>query len=309
MVIEELYENTSGLVVGETHSAIASKRFILDHMEHLARQDVKTLYMEHLLTDIHQDDLDRFADTGVMSKRLLHDLKHLDKGFGTDPSGVYSFENLVVQARRHGIEIRAVDCAASYYIRHVPTNSDTTRQQVLSYFASRTMRRHQQVMGSHKWIALVGESHANTFKNSVPGIAELEQGIGVRVVDVAPGQGQGITIDPGDLVLGGIGQERVAVKNDFRIQIELPARPQLAIPVAARLHNPGMFLVDTSNLLQPTVIHRARDLTLKETPVRYDPAGKVYVEREGWPQVHRQRFNGLEALIEALGEMNLKHVG
>lgn len=309
MVIEELYENTSGLVVGETHSAIASKRFILDHMEHLARQDVKTLYMEHLLTDIHQTDLDRFADTGAMSKRLLHDLKHLDKGFGTDPSGVYSFENLVVQARRHGIEIRAVDCAASYYIRHVPTNSDTTRQQVLSYFASRTMRRHQQVMGSHKWIALVGESHANTFKNSVPGIAELEQGIGVRVVDVAPGQGQGITIDPGDLVRGGIGQERVAVKNDFRIQIELPARPQLAIPVAARLHNPGMFLVDTSNLLQPTVIHRARDLTLKETPVRYDPAGKVYVEREGWPQVHRQRFNGLEALIEALGEMNLKHVG
>src|SRR5207244_2381944 len=108
-------------------------------------------------------DLDRFADTGAMSKRLLHDLKHLDKGFGTDPSGVYSFENLVVQARRHGIEIRAVDCAASYYIRHVPTNSHTTRQQVLSYFASRTMRRHQQVMGSHKWIALVGESHANTF--------------------------------------------------------------------------------------------------------------------------------------------------
>jgi hypothetical protein len=309
MFIEELYENTSGVVVGESHSAIASKRFILDHMEHLARQDVKTLYMEHLLTDLHQADLDRFADTGAMSKRLLHDLKHLDNGFGTDPSGVYSFENLVIQARGHGIEIRAVDCAASYFIRHLPTSSSTTRQQVLSFFASRTVRKHQQVMGSHKWIALVGESHANTFKSSAPGIAELERGIGVRVVDVAPGQSQGIMIDPGEHLLSGIGQERVWVRNDFRIQIELPARPRLAIPVEDRLHNPGMFLIDTSNPLQPTVIHRARDLTLKETPVQFDPWGKVYVEREPWRQVHRHLFNSLEDLIEALGEMNLKHVG
>jgi hypothetical protein len=43
--------------------------------------------------------------------------------------------------------------------------------------------------------------------------------------------------------------------------------------------------------------------------VQFDPSGKVYVEREPWRQVHRHLFNSLEDLIEALGEMNLKHVG
>ncbi|QKF51028.1 membrane-targeted effector domain-containing toxin [Pseudomonas graminis] len=307
MFIEELYENTSGVVIGESHSARASKRFILDNMEHLARQDVKTLYMEHLLTDVHQADLDRFAETGLMSKRLLHDLKRMDHTFRTDPTGLYSFERLVVQARRYGIEIRAIDCAASYFIRHLPTHSGTTRQQVLSYFASRTIRKHQEVMGSHKWMALVGETHANTFKNSVPGLAELEQGIGVRVMDVAPGKGHGIMIDPGEQVPAGLGHEAVQVKNDFRVEIELAPRPQLAAPVGGRLHSPGMFMLDESAPLRPTIVHRSRDRTLKHTPVRFNTAGKAYVERESWPQVHRQPFDNVQALIDALVEMNLKH--
>lgn len=307
MFIEELYENTSGVVIGESHSARASKRFILDNMEHLARQDVKTLYMEHLLTDVHQADLDRFAETGLMSKRLLHDLKRMDQTFRTDPTGLYSFERLVVQARRHGIEIRAIDCAASYFIRHMPTHSNTTRQQVLSYFASRTIRKHQEVMGPHKWMALVGETHANTFKNSVPGIAELEQGIGVRVMDVAQGKGHGIMIDPGEQVPAGLGHESVLVQNDFRVEIELPPRPQLAAPVGDRLHSPGMFMLDESAPLRPMIVHRSRDRTLKHTPVRFNTAGKAYVERESWPQVHRQPFDNVQALIDALVEINLKH--
>ncbi|TDV51383.1 multifunctional autoprocessing RTX toxin-like protein [Pseudomonas graminis] len=308
MFIEELYENTSGVVIGESHSALASKRFILDNMEHLARQNVKTLYMEHLLTDLHQADLDRFAETGLMSKRLLHDLKRMDKTFRTDPTGAYSFERLVVQARRHGIEVRAVDCAASYFIRHLPTHSSTTRQQVFSYFASRTIRKHQEVMGAHKWMALAGETHANTFKNSVPGIAELEQGIGVRVMDVAHGKGRGIMIDPGEQVPAGVNHESVLVKNDFLVEIELPKRPQLAVSAGARLHSPGMFLLDESEPLRPTIVHRSRDRTLKHTPIRFNTAGKAYVERESWPQVHRQPFDNVQALIDALVEMNLNHV-
>lgn len=308
MFIEELYENTSGVVIGESHSALASKRFILDNMEHLARQNVRTLYMEHLLTDLHQADLDRFAETGLMSKRLLHDLKRMDKTFRTDPTGVYSFERLVVQAKRHGIEIRAIDCAASYFIRHLPNQSSTTRQQVFSYFASRTIRKHQEVMGAHKWIALAGETHVNTFKNSVPGIAELEQGIGVRVMDVAHGKSRGIMIDPGEQVPAGVGHEAVLVKNDFLVEVELPKRPQLAAPASAGLHSPGMFLLDESDPLRPTIVHRSRDRTLKHTPIRFNTAGKAYVERESWQRVHRQPFDNVQALVDALVEMNLNQV-
>jgi hypothetical protein len=156
-------------------------------------------------------------------------------------------------------------------------------------------------------MALVGETHANTFKNSVPGLAELEQGIGVRVMDVAPGKGHGIMIDPGEQVPAGLGHEVVQVKNDFRVEIELAPRPQLAAPVGVRLHSPGMFMLDESAPLRPTIVHRSRDRTLKYTPVRFNTAGKAYVERESWPQVHRQPFDNVQALIDALVEMNLKH--
>jgi len=42
----------------------------------------------------------------------------------------------------------------------------------------------QTVNGSHKWVALVGNSHANTFQG-IPGLAELTGVPGLRVQDVA----------------------------------------------------------------------------------------------------------------------------
>ncbi|MFH7391316.1 TraB/GumN family protein, partial [Pseudomonas syringae group genomosp. 7] len=77
------------------------------------------LYMEHMLTDLHQADLDRFIETGQMSKKLLHDLKGLDRGHHTDPGRVYNFEQVEVKARQHGLEIRAIDCASSYHLKGI----------------------------------------------------------------------------------------------------------------------------------------------------------------------------------------------
>ncbi|WP_164446358.1 membrane-targeted effector domain-containing toxin, partial [Pseudomonas viridiflava] len=102
-----------------------------------------------------------------MSKRLLHDLQALDKGHQTDPKGIYTFEKLVIKAQQQGIEIRAIDCLASYHLKGLANETSTTRQQMMNFFASRTVRRHQDVMGFHKWIALVGNSHSNTFMDAV----------------------------------------------------------------------------------------------------------------------------------------------
>jgi hypothetical protein len=219
-ILDRLYENTSGVVVGESHASVASKKFILDNLQHLSDRQVKTLYMEHLLTDLHQADLDRFAETGQMSKRLLHDLKSLDHGHRTDRNGVYTFENLVIQARHHGLEVRAIDTSTSYHLKDIASEAPTTRQQMMNFFASRTIRRHQEVMGAHKWIALMGNTHANTFHNLVPGIAELEQGIGIRVIDVGPGQSRGVMLDPGESLADSLGQNRTFVQSDYRLEIE-----------------------------------------------------------------------------------------
>ncbi|WP_122836995.1 membrane-targeted effector domain-containing toxin, partial [Pseudomonas viridiflava] len=42
--LERLYQHTSGVVVGESHASIASKKLIIDNLPMLAEQNVKTLY-------------------------------------------------------------------------------------------------------------------------------------------------------------------------------------------------------------------------------------------------------------------------
>lgn len=312
-LLEDLYQHTNGVVIGEKHSSIASKKLIIDNMPLLARQDVKTLYLEHLLSDLHQADLDRFVETGHMSKTLLHDLKKLDLGHQTDADGIYTFEQLVIKARANGLEVRAIDCAASYHIREIDHPALSTRQQMFSYFASRTIRKHQEVMGAHKWIALVGNSHANTYEKIVPGLAELEGGIGIRVVDVRPGQSQGVFIDPGQKMKIGLTDRQSVIKSDLRLEMEtlkpvVPVRPAQSLPVSERLTRPGLFLIEESTDNLPVIVHRSRDNVIHRTPVKVNAQGEVYIERATWSTVHQKPFEDMDALIVGLEEINLTRV-
>ncbi len=310
-LLETLYQHTDGVVLGEAHSSIASKKLIIDNLPSLAQQNVKTLYLEHLLSDLHQADLDHFLETGEMTKHLLHDLQALDIGHRTDPAGVYNFEQLVIKARQHGLEIRALDCLASYHLKGLPNETVTTRQQMMNYVASRTIRKHQEVMGSHKWIALVGNSHSNTFKNAVPGIAELEGGIGLRVIDVVPGQSRGVVRDPGESLPLDMGKTRIHIQGDYRVDLEVPrpnvtvARPQ---SVGRRLAKPGMFLIEQTDDGLHTIVHRSRDGQIHRTPVHIDAKGKVFVDRPSWKSVHLKTYEDMNALTIALRDMNLSRV-
>ncbi|MBC3957804.1 membrane-targeted effector domain-containing toxin [Pseudomonas triticifolii] len=310
-LLEKLYQHTDGIVLGETHSSIASKKLIIDNLPALAQQNVKTLYLEHLLSDLHQADLDHFLETGEMTKHLLHELQALDIGHRTDPAGVYNFEQLVIKARQHGLEIRAIDCLASYHLKGLPGETVTTRQQMMNYFASRTIRKHQEVMGSHKWIALVGNSHSNTFKNAVPGIAELEGGIGLRVIDGVPGQSRGVVRDPGESLPLDMGKLRIHIQGDYRVDLEVP-RPDVTVPrsqsIGRRLAKPGMFLIEQTDDGLHVIVHRSRDGQIHRTPVHVDANGKLSVDRPSWKPLHLKTYEDMNALTIALRDMNLSRV-
>ncbi|MEA9976225.1 MULTISPECIES: membrane-targeted effector domain-containing toxin [unclassified Pseudomonas] len=315
--IDNLYENTSGVVVGEAHASIGSKKFIIDHLPQLSRRQVKTLYMEHLLTDLHQADLDRFADTGQMSKTLLHDLKKLDQDYRTDPKKVYTFENLVISARKQGLEVRAIDCSASYYLEGLSRSAPTTRQQMMNFFASRTIRKHQEVMGPHNWIALVGNTHANTFQKIVPGVAELEGAIGVRVVDVGPGQGRAPFRDLGEQLVENHASTSVFLQSDYRLDIPtldsaaesiIVNRPPLALPAEAELTEPGMFLIDESVSDRPVIVYRSEEGGVERMLIDRNEHGQLYVEHPAWESVHQHAYADLWDLIQALEGLNLIRV-
>lgn len=301
-IIKGVLKHADGLVIGESHASVASKKFLIDNMALLAKKKVRTLFMEHLLTDYHQVDLDTFARTGVMPEPLETYLKTMDRSFGTDPQGRYTFLELVRSANEHHIRVQAIDCAVSYRLNGMTDPEDKVRQELMNYFAHTVIGHDQATRGVGKWMALMGNTHAGTY-NGVPGVAELEGAIGIRVEDVAPYGSHGVRIDSGETLPSGAMRGGAGfVKSDFYYPM-----PTLR---ATRdfnelLPRPGMFTIE--GRVHPRIVHRSGDGTLVNTPILSEGA-MVYIDRPRWTYVHQRRFNGLKELISGLALCGLKHV-
>jgi hypothetical protein len=173
-------EEGEGILVGECHSSAESKKLLMDNMAMLAANGVGVLYLEHVLSDLHQHALDAYNSGQGMPEVLSNYLEGQDRGHHTDPN--YSFRKLVEAAHDHGIAIVAIDCLASYEIKGIYTPPNL-RGRMFSYFAQAVIRHHQgktDPARGHKWIALVGNTHTNTYQG-VPGLAELTGAIGLRI--------------------------------------------------------------------------------------------------------------------------------
>ncbi|WP_165392190.1 membrane-targeted effector domain-containing toxin [Pseudomonas tructae] len=220
---QRLYDDAQGVVIGESHQAISSKYFLIKHMKALARSGVDTLYMEHLLTDLHQGDLDVLYRVGKMTDRLRGYLRDLDEGHATDSTAVYTFYKVVLEATRRSIRIVALDCAASYRLDGLDLQ-EVLRHKVFSYHASQIIRATRTQPEVGKWVALVGDTHASTYKR-VPGLAQLEDVVSVRIVDAGQGQGTQMTIDPGEWYLPSMGRPQGVVRADWRLAIMVREQP------------------------------------------------------------------------------------
>ncbi|WP_296262099.1 MULTISPECIES: membrane-targeted effector domain-containing toxin [unclassified Pseudomonas] len=301
VALKQFYETAPGLVIGESHNCVASKQFLIDNMGQLAKQKVRTLYMEHLLTDLHQADLDTFARTGAMPAKLEAYLEQLDWGHLTDSTGRYTFLNLVKTANRHRLNIRAIDCMSSYRFSGLPDRDRTVRLKLMNYFAHTVINADQAALGRGRWVALVGNAHANTYRQ-VAGVAEIEGVVGLRIVDVNPGEATGYDVDPGANVNDAMGRPVGSVKSDLRLRMAVKGRrahfveaPNL---VHDRLPHSGEFAImrtgDTAEL-----VHRSRDGLLHCTPIKQDGT-QLYIQRPEWPAVSGRRYGALAELTAAL---------
>ena len=304
-VLGQFLRNNSGLVIGESHSGIGSKRFLIENMKQLKKLKVRTLYMEHLLTDFHQADLDEFARSGRMGAKLEQYLRNMDLGHSTDPSGHYTFLQVIKAANENRIRVQAIDCMASYRLDGMQDPTNLGRQKMMNFITHTIISADAANQGANgKWVALVGNSHANTFQG-VPGISELEGAIGLRVEDVAPGQPEGFTIDPGRTMPGDIGEPDSFVKSDFRLQVVV-SRTFGRMPSDRLVVQPGMFIIDQSSG-EPMLVHRSKDNSVVRTRIK-NRFGKVFIDRPQWPAISKRTFNNIGELIAALELMGMKNV-
>lgn len=303
-VFKTLYQNTNGLVIGEAHSGLGSKRLLIDNMRLLRKLKVNTLYMEHFTTDFQQADIDTFNRTGVMPQELDRYVEGQDVGHRTDAEGRYTFRQVLVSAQKNGVRIQPIDCMASYRQAWATPVSDAARQRMMNFHAHLIIEADQAARGSGKWIALVGSTHANTF-HGVTGLAETEGALGLRVEDRPIGEPDAYSTDPGVDALDDDGALR-HVQSDLRLRAGvLTTRPPSA-DFESLLVRPGDYAIERTNG-QEYLINRSRDSTLRRTLIKRE--GRFYyVERPDWPAIHERRFQNLAELHARLRLRGMQHI-
>ncbi|MFR0714400.1 dermonecrotic toxin domain-containing protein [Enterobacterales bacterium BD_CKDN230030183-1A_HGKHYDSX7] len=319
-LIASVYERSNGLVIGESHSQTGSKRFLIDNMALLKKQKVRVLYMEHVMTDFHQADLDLFHKTGEMPENLKTYVSAQDIGHATDRANGYTFMQVLTTAQKNGIRIQAIDCLASYRQAWMRSPGPLTRQRMMNFYAHRIIEADQATRGASRWVALVGNSHSNTFEG-VPGLSEIEGAIGLRFEDVPAGQPYRIGEDPGlSITQGNATAQRV--KGDLRVQAAVRPRPRLGSDLRAQAAVGGRPLSgsDLERALTPpgnftfkeidgemNLIHRSKDGQLKYTPLRRD-ARYFYIDRPEWPWISGRRLESLGQMKGLLSRRGLTYV-
>ncbi|WP_124430419.1 membrane-targeted effector domain-containing toxin [Pseudomonas sp. R2-37-08W] len=302
--LEHLPDEIPGYVIGETLDRVASTRLVIEKMPLFARKGVKTLYMRRLLNDFAQDDLNLYFRTGVMSEDLENHLSHL----GTDPSGQFNELELVKVARDNGIRVQAIDCAAHY--KYPDPAADLSEQVTSNYLAHTLIQTDRALNGGGKWLVLTGVRNINTF-NGFAGLSELEGGIGLRVEEVLPGQGNDVRLDPGVAMdrdnaplLESTGDSFDTFHADLRVQVEAPLVRRTVQQNHRLLFRKGMYLIDESQG-NYTLLHHSRDRGIVSTPINRPADGSFYIDRPGWATIHNVHFPTLEKLSSALTNMGM----
>ncbi|WP_416412597.1 membrane-targeted effector domain-containing toxin [Pantoea sp. App145] len=306
--IKKIYKNADGMVLGEFHGDSGSKKFLIKNMSFLKRHGTNTLYMEHLLTDMHQNELDLFfsSRTKTIPPGLKNHLECLDKGFGIRSK--YNFLKLVKSAKDNGIEVKALDAAASYHINKGSTDKNC-RISMMNYYAQGVINDHQEKHHG-KWVALVGNQHVNTFE-TIPGLAELTAGIGIRVKETHC-KTNVIQPDKGEISLSasssGPHMTYNFIKSDFVLMT--PAKKDLngrlsETEINKRLKT-GDFTLDTERSM---LKHRSRDGSVVNTPLNRDAEGNWFVSKPDWKRINNKPYRFIQDLIKDLeGTMNMKLV-
>lgn len=294
---ERAYERSNGVLVGEVHADQSSKALLIKELNAL---QVKTLYVEHLLTDLHQADLDALYRGAPMSKALKSALRAQDRGHMVFYQGPHTYTALIETAAKLKIRVRALDCFASYHVGGL-RDKTASRTAMFSYFANQVITLDQAAHGPHRWVALVGNSHTDTFLG-VPGLARMQGAISLHVNDVAPGQPVGLRAGKWEVGNKSMrASDWVAIRSDFTLDVAVEGRrpPEAFQPAdRSRLTQTGHFLIERPSPDQTLLIHRSRSGEIVTTTFQVDESGHFFIDR--WEPLKNERYLYQLHLIEAL---------
>ncbi|WP_435037929.1 membrane-targeted effector domain-containing toxin [Pseudomonas neuropathica] len=293
-----LADGRLNLLIGEAHSHIASKALLKKHMKALKRAGYDTLYVEHLLTDLHQADLDIFYRTQRMPDRLKAYLRVQDRGHMPTHDGNDTYTAVCQAAAKYNIRIRALDCTASYHLKGV-FDEDISRNEMFSYFATQVIEADQLAHGPHKWVALIGNAHTN-YNLGVPGLADTLSAVSLRVRDTAPELARDIHRGTWEVVASKRGTTSRALRSDFLMEVAVAGtkKPAPTPPVSrSKLTVSGMFMIENTGTDGPRLVHKSKTGDIVVTPIQVNDHGLFFIDRWGKKD---EGFKYLQSLIDML---------
>ena len=307
-LLEEIIQNAPGLVVAESPNRIASLYILIKDMPTLARQGVKTLYLNRLLNDLHQLDLDTFSNTGEMSDDLRIYLEKMDTLLPVR----FNTQALLTTARAYGIRVQATGCLANYRSFAVAVDE----QMAKTFLTSEIIRLDQLKNGVGKWVALTEAQNTNTFRG-VAGISEINGGISLRTAEELNAASGGIKMRLGPKVVnnaGAIPPRRPGpgvLDTDFALQVPVT---EVALPhsytfnaqeIERLLKTPGDFLlVQTQSVL--TLIHRNRLNALVRSTIQSTADNGYFIDAVQFPRLKGTVYGSLTELLQALDNQGMK---
>lgn len=269
-----------GLVLGEAHGGQSCKAFLRAHMKKLSKLKFKTLYVEHLWTDLHQAQLDAFLESQHLSGQLKAYLKDQDMGHMPLYKGPNTYSEVYQAAAKYNIRIRALDCAASYRLKGIAAG-DETRITLFNYFAAKVIQADQAAHGPHKWIAFVGNSHANRHLG-IPGLADILGTVSLNVRDAAPALGRKIHRGTWETITEKTGWPALRCDFDLDMGIAGKQAPAPFTPLdRSRLTEAGHFLIERPSRLETNLVHRSSTGEIVSTPIQVDDNGMFFIDRWG----------------------------
>ncbi|PJD97803.1 MAG: hypothetical protein CK425_01345 [Parachlamydia sp.] len=166
---KEILEKHEGLVIGEIHSHITPKKFIIDQMQTFKECGVTTLFLEHLFYETLQEDLDAFFKSSsdefplILNKILERPEIHPDK--------ILNYKAMILAAKKAGIRVVAIDTNLSYqagFDRDYGSQGPH-RCEGMNYTAAEIIKKER---GKGKFVLLVGSAHSSQCEG-VKGMREI----------------------------------------------------------------------------------------------------------------------------------------
>ena len=198
-MIEQIFRINDGLVIGENHASTKSKQLLADNMETLSRCGVKTLYLEGLMSDIHQPDLDVYfsdlhnalpADVATFLDNATNN-DSLAPFINASPPSCPRYTDIVIAAKQQGIKVVAIDCSTTYLLSHQDSQRETSfpysRILLMNFFAGKVIGHYQAQPEAGKYVVLAGDSHISSARFDsllyppVAGLAEITGAVSIDI--------------------------------------------------------------------------------------------------------------------------------